>query len=228
MSSYYRGDYYRGDYYRGDPGFFSSLGNIAKKVAGVVSRVVPGPVGALAGAVSRFGGGGGQGGVGPPGPALPIGIGLPSPFGPVMNFGNNPLAAAAGGYYGGQVSGNAAASNAPGTAMAPYRPGPLGAPWGRTVMGELSPAAVAIYKGTHVNRSSYFRRMPDGGVAFIEKGSVAVRNRRMNACNGRALRRALRRAQAFKKVAMRSINLVSPPGKKKRFGGFKMGRKRRA
>lgn len=51
-----------------------------------------------------------------------------------------------------------------------------------------------------------------------------VRNRRMNVCNPRALRRSLRRAHGFAKLAIRTIHLVHPK-KKGRFGGFK---KRRA
>jgi hypothetical protein len=53
---------------------------------------------------------------------------------------------------------------------------------------------------------------------------IWVRNRRMNVCNPRALRRSLRRAHGFAKLAMRTIHLVHPK-KKGRFGGF---RKRRA
>jgi hypothetical protein len=51
-----------------------------------------------------------------------------------------------------------------------------------------------------------------------------VRNRHMRVTNPRALRRAIRRATGFAKLAMRTIHLVNPR-KKGRFGGF---RKRRA
>jgi hypothetical protein len=212
---YYRGDYYRGDYYRGD-GLFSTLGGLAKKALGVVARTgLGGPViGAVNAVVNR-----------------PRGLSLreAAPGLPSMNPLAMPLAAgrqAATLFMGGEnYAAQTATGQGPGTAMSPYRPGPLGAPWGRTVMGELSPAAVAIYKGTHVNRSSYYRRMPDGGVAFIEKGSVAVPNRRMNPCNGTALKRALRRAVAFKRVAMKSIRLVDAGKRPKKFAGFKTRRK---
>lgn len=50
------------------------------------------------------------------------------------------------------------------------------------------------------------------------------RGKRMNVCNPRALRRAIRRTHAFAKLAMKTIHLVHPK-KKARFGGF---RKRRA
>jgi len=50
-----------------------------------------------------------------------------------------------------------------------------------------------------------------------------VRNRHMNVTNPRALRRAVRRAHGFAKLAMRTIHLVHPK-KKARFGGFKKKR----
>ncbi len=52
------------------------------------------------------------------------------------------------------------------------------------------------------------------------KSGMFVRNRHMNVCNPRALRRAIRRAKGFTKLAMHTIHLVHPK-KKGRFGGFK-------
>lgn len=52
------------------------------------------------------------------------------------------------------------------------------------------------------------------------------RRRRMNVCNQRALRRALRRAHGFERVAMRTIRIVNPR-KRGHFGGFKKKRSRR-
>ncbi len=74
-------------------------------------------------------------------------------------------------------------------------------------------------------------RMVAGGAGGAPRGfhrckhpgrckSEFVRNRRMNVCNPRALRRSLRRAHGFVKLAMRTIHLVHPK-KKGRFGGFK-------
>lgn len=51
------------------------------------------------------------------------------------------------------------------------------------------------------------------------------RHRRMNVCNPRALRRAIRRTHGFSKLAMKTIHLVHPK-KKVRFGGFKKRRRR--
>jgi len=58
----------------------------------------------------------------------------------------------------------------------------------------------------------------------VNKHGKEVCNRRMNICNPRALRRAIRRTHGFAKLAMRTIHLVHPK-KKARFGGF---RKRKA
>ncbi len=79
-----------------------------------------------------------------------------------------------------------------------------------------------------------------GGVAAaIHRGSVAKmhpalraamgggRRRRMNVCNQKALRRSLRRAHGFARVAMKTIHLVHPK-KHVTFGGFKKHRKRAA
>jgi hypothetical protein len=62
------------------------------------------------------------------------------------------------------------------------------------------------------------------GYHLSKRGGKMVRNKRMNVCNPRALRRAIRRTHGFAKLAMRTIHLVHPK-KKVRFGGFK---KRRA
>ena len=53
-----------------------------------------------------------------------------------------------------------------------------------------------------------------------------VRNRHMNPCNPRALRRAIRRTHSFARLAMHTIHLVHPK-KKARFGGFKKARKKK-
>lgn len=46
------------------------------------------------------------------------------------------------------------------------------------------------------------------------------RHRRMNVCNPKALRRAIRRTHSFARLAMKTIHLVHPK-KKASFGGFK-------
>ena len=62
------------------------------------------------------------------------------------------------------------------------------------------------------------------GHHISKKTGRLVRNRHMNPCNPRALRRAIRRTHSFAKLAMHTIHLVHPK-KKGRFGGFKRRRK---
>jgi hypothetical protein len=66
-----------------------------------------------------------------------------------------------------------------------------------------------------------------GGVAGrgFRGGRMGRKRRRMRATNTKALRRALRRAYAFERIAMKTIHLVHPR-KKGRFGGFKRPKKR--
>jgi hypothetical protein len=51
------------------------------------------------------------------------------------------------------------------------------------------------------------------------------RHKRMNPCNVKALRRAIRRAHGFEKVAKRVMRFSSPH-KRKKFAGFKHAKKR--
>jgi hypothetical protein len=67
----------------------------------------------------------------------------------------------------------------------------------------------ACPRGFHISKSKHAKHF-----------GACVRNRRMNPCNPRALRRSIRRAHAFTKLAMKTIHLVHPK-KKGRFGGFK-------
>ena len=48
------------------------------------------------------------------------------------------------------------------------------------------------------------------GMHISKRTGKMVRNRRMNPCNGRALRRAIRRAHAFERLAKRVIGFSSP------------------
>jgi len=48
------------------------------------------------------------------------------------------------------------------------------------------------------------------GMHISKRTGRMVRNRRMNPCNGRALRRAIRRAHAFERLAKRVIGFSSP------------------
>lgn len=194
---YGRGDYYRGDYYQGD---FLGIGKALKKVAGFAyNAFVPAPIRTAVGAV---------GGVLHPG-RPPGGVAL------THNLADTPLVQ--------NVVNDFAAAGA-----GPLVTTGLGGPPAGTMLpgaGGFLPGVCGL-KGTHVNRSSYFKKVPGNPLAGVRipKGSVCVKNRRMNPANGRALGRALRRAYAFKKIAMRTLHLLSP-AKPKRFGGFKKKRR---
>lgn len=64
-----------------------------------------------------------------------------------------------------------------------------------------------------------------GAAGRLSRGGRMRKRRRMRATNTKALRRALRRAYAFERIAMKTIHLVHPR-KKGRFGGFKRPKKR--
>src|SRR5260370_31303153 len=78
-------------------------------------------------------------------------------------------------------------------------------------------AVGAVAAGTPLLRAS------SGGRAV---GMVGRRRRRMNVCNPKALRKAIRRTHGFAKLAMRTIHLVHPK-KKARFGGFRRKKARK-
>ena len=64
-----------------------------------------------------------------------------------------------------------------------------------------------------------------GGTKLAKHLAGHKKRRRMRATNPKALRRALRRAYAFERIAMKTIKLVHPR-KKGRFGGFKRAKRR--
>jgi hypothetical protein len=70
--------------------------------------------------------------------------------------------------------------------------------------------------------------MPGGGRVSAAMPGVHGgfrRHKRMNVCNPRALRKAIRRTHGFAKLAMKTIHLIHPK-KKVRFGGFRKRRKK--
>lgn len=72
----------------------------------------------------------------------------------------------------------------------------------------------------HAGGAAVAGGMTGRGMHISRKTGAMVRNRHMRVTNPRALRRALRRAHGFAKLAMRTIHLVHPR-KKGRFAGFK-------
>jgi hypothetical protein len=102
----------------------------------------------------------------------------------------------------------------PGTSMVTAGGGMVG-------MSPLGTIGATAGRGMHPNRSSYYTR---GG--RVEKGTRLVRNRHPNWGNGRALKRALRRAHGFQHLA-RAVMSFTLTGKKHGAGHFKATRKGR-
>lgn len=196
---YYRGDYYAGDYYQGDP--FSLSGFLSGGLKAIGGLGIPG-VSTLANVAGSILGGSSGTKIIAPATQQPI---LPPTF---------PNSGGFTGIQFGTPGGGIAIGT--GQSYIGSQPGP-GAPAMVQVPGVgLVPCAA---KGTHLNKSTYYRNGQR-----IPKGTVCVKNRHMNVANGRALRRAIRRAEAFKKVAIRTVRFLNPTQKKK-FGGFKKGRR---
>lgn len=185
-SNYNAGDYYRGDYYQGDPGL---LGTLFKGVTGAIGGFVTGgPLGAIGGAARGLLGGGK-----PATPATGTALvpSLPPP--PVLQ-------APAGvgiGYFNPQGGGL-------GLGVFPEKPAP-------TFPGGMQ---IPTVRGMHYNKSTYETRGggtsrwgPSGSLQIHPKGTVLVKSRRMNVGNARALKRALRRARGFERLA-RSVMVV--------------------
>jgi hypothetical protein len=195
---YGRGDYYQGDYYRGDPGLLGFLGTIGKSVLGAVRGIAGGPGGIVAGALAGLV----KPRKAPPGTSLatipdiaPPTFQQPSTYQGQMQI-----------QTGGLVNYMGGGATMGGGGQVPMVQGPDG--------------KLCQLKGYHVNKGRYWTK-----AGVVEPHSKCVKNRRMNVLNARALRRGLRRAYGFKKIAMRTLHLLSPT-KPKRFGGFK--KKRRA
>lgn len=182
-SNYAAGDYYQGDYYQGDPGILGSIGKAIGKAAKFVGSLAPGPAGALLKGV---------------GTAL-----VPTSRGP----------------FSGVTGGASSTAPAP---MLPALPpldqygiinissGEKGGGGG----GKLAPIGIPAMRGLHYNKSTYETRGggtsrwgPSGNLQLHPAGTVLVRSRRMNVGNARALKRALRRARGFERLA-RSVMVV--------------------
>jgi hypothetical protein len=121
-----------------------------------------------------------------------------------------PLGAAAG-FVGGALAPTKTRTAAPTTAVARYVPAPtgvMGQPQGTQLPARrtpylglpVHPDAGGAPAGYHLNKSDYF--LKDG--TFIPAGTQWVKNRRLNPGNGRAVRRAARRQEAFVGLAKRA------------------------
>jgi len=129
-----------------------------------------------------------------------------------------------GGMLGGPVGAVIATSGPPGGARS--KPKALPAPPG-AIAGQISfPGGTSIGLGLQAGPQKVLGPYdPTRDVALVPTGfhwakdgsGKLVRNRRMNVANPRALRRAMRRAQGFEKLAKRAINFnkrVRPARKK--------------
>lgn len=188
---YGRGDYYRGDYYRGD--IFGTIFGGIKSVAKAAVSILPGPVGAVARAVTNIGRG--SVAVGPS--SGPIGAPIiqyqPPPVGalPISSFPSS-----------GTTTPGTAVANIPGRGMC-------------IIDTRTGKRLGRMNKSTYVTRGGGTSRWPVG-LQVHPAGTECVRSRRMNVANPRALRRAIRRAQGFSKLARRVLSFVSakaPKGK---------------
>jgi len=190
MPYYVVGDYYgRGDYYQGD-GILSSIGHaiggIAKVGIGAIGGLITGgPKGAITGAIGA-------------------GIG-------VAKQGIQRETLAAGGSetaYTPALMEQHAAAVARGVVPAIAAPAPmlmLGGGMLAPGMGLMVPRGYRPNKSTYAVRGGGTSRWgPAGMVRIIPKGTVPVKSRRMNVANPRALRRGLRRAAGFVKLARRA------------------------
>jgi hypothetical protein len=200
MPYYTEGDYYgRGDYYQGD-GIFSAIGKGlstlvktgVKVIGGAVAGIPKGPAGVIAGgALGAFSAG-------------------------QQNLTMETLAAGGSesAYTPALMAGHAAAIARGG--MPPQIMPPMG--------GLRIPATMmdGMMRGLRWNKSTYATR--GGGtsrwpqmIQLHPKGTVMVKSRRMNVANPRALRRGLRRAAGFVKLARRAhVRLAAFTGRGKR------------
>lgn len=198
---YYQGDHYRsgrfrGDYYRGDPGFFSFIGHALKGLAGTVLPLLPvvgGPASAVFNALTG-------GGAGTTATDLVIPSSPGAAIGKAMQYGKSLAAGSA-----------VAVPSSTGLQLAQSGGGGIMPPIGTAMMtGGPGGFGGGRFRATHPNRSTYVTRgggtskWPQG-LSLHPKGSTMVTGRRMNVGNARALRRALRRARGFAKLAHRVL-----------------------
>jgi hypothetical protein len=186
--SYYMGDYY-GYGRAGDPGFFGALGGLVKGAVG--GFVTGGPWGAVAGGV--LGAIGGASGA----PKAATNAAAAATEQTVTHLPVTATSAAEGvGYTLGRVA-------RPAIGLVRSRPGLVGAAAGvaglagTELLMHHPAAAAARARGMHMSKPYKCH-----GVVVP---SHPVRNRRMNVCNPRALRRAARRAHGFLRISRKLV-----------------------
>lgn len=199
--SVYRGDYYRGargDYYRGARGdFLDDLLSGAGSVLGAVGKGVVQGAGSILSEAARG--------------AFTLAGGAPAG-----------IAATVPGSTG-------TAATMPAAGRSQILQTTRGATFAAQGLPSMATAAMVPQAGYPIGQIYRHGHYYVGPVrtAHRKVDSWQVKARRsMNVCNMRALRRALRRSEGFKHLAMRTIRLLDPHRKAKKFGGFKHHRKR--
>lgn len=189
--------YYQGDYYRGDPGVLGFLGRFGKTIAGTAASFVPGIGGIASRVLSKIPG---------PGQQIIRSAGAAIVKHPVLS------AAGAAGVVG--ATGGAVLSAHP-TGGAMTLPGGAGMP-SLAPLGGMMPGMSGV--GIRLSRTG--KR-----IRFSLRTGKAIR--RMRPTNPKALRRAIRRAKGFERLARRVLHFTSP---KKSHGRavFKARRRKRA
>lgn len=190
---YGRGDYYRGDYYQGD--LWGSLKKIGGTIFGAAKGFVTGgPVGAVAGGAA----------------ALLKRPSIQTPAPSSFQFNSSRFVPDIGVRIGGPSGLQVGVFNPPPAPMLPQHFGPpVGTMLPPSQGGFIQACGI---KGTRPNKAGYYKQVRRGdpsNVVYIPKGSVCVKTRRINIANGRALRRAVRRAQGFAKMARRVMTFVN-------------------
>jgi hypothetical protein len=169
--------------YRGDPGLFGFLGDAIGKVAGVVGKVMPGPIGMVASGVSSLLNK-------PKSPAVAVNV---ASNGKPLNPSLFPVTRMALPQLPMQQPDSVVQRGItiPGLFQGP------------TTTTHYSPAAPAgahpgqgCGSGYHTNKTGYWTRQ-----GFVPAGSKCVRNRKRNPLNPRAASRAMSRLSSAKKAA---------------------------
>lgn len=186
-------------YHRGDPGLFSFVGKALGGIANVVSKVVPGPIGAVAGLAGKVLAGNGK----PQNPS----IAKAAPSIPAVNITSAGFAAPPpqGNQYGLVNIGG------PQLAPPPMLPGmPMG-PGNQTQSGFGGTASTSApcQSGYHRNKHGYYSQR----YGWVPAGSVCVKNRKRNPLNPRAASRAMARLTSAKK-ATRAIQKFFGDGRR--------------
>lgn len=192
---------------RGDPGLFGFLGNVAKTVTGVASKVLPGPLGGVASVANKALGGGSTANVRPDILAWEQRTGKthPSRMGVAKVHGGRAM---------------------PGTGVNLPFSGAQGAGIG-TAFGRLSffegsgvaqtqhdryrmnAAQLACPSGYKPNKSGYWLKSGQ----YVEPGTKCVRYRRRNPMNPKALDRAIGRIDSAKKLKDKLSRVTVRPKK---------------